>query len=142
MTMAAATSKCDMMVVWTWHTVTCHAFVSPWDVRMTSVPRDLGAFFTTQQAHSSVRWLPMNSIRSREGGLAGGGIGNDGMLSQRDTYGSCHSCGFVGVRGGGSWHSERTAVWSRDGRGRGGVIFLRGGCASEEVGERTCVGCL
>lgn len=65
-------------------------------------------------------------------------MGDEGMLSQRDA---CGSCGFVGVRGGGSRDSERVAMRSRDGRGRGGVIFRRGVCACEEVVEsvRACV---
>ena len=45
------------------------------------------------------------------------------MLSQGDAYGLR---GLVGVRGGGSRDSERAATRSSDGRGRGGLIFLRG----------------
>lgn len=65
----------------------------------------------------------MNSIRSREGGLAGGASGDEGMLSHRDA---CGSCGFLGVRGGSRRDSEREATRSREGRGRGGVILRRG----------------
>lgn len=67
----------------------------------------------------------MKSIRSREGGLAGGASGEEGMLSHKDAYGSC---GFFGVRGGGRRDSEREATRSREGRGRGGVILRRGVC--------------
>lgn len=45
------------------------------------------------------------------------------MLSHGDAKGSR---GLVGVRGGGMRASERVATRSRDGRGRGGVVLLRG----------------
>jgi hypothetical protein len=67
--------------------------------------------------------VPINSTKSRDGGLTGAASGEEGMLSQREAWGLR---GFVGVRGGGSRDSERAATRSRDGRGRGGVIFLRG----------------
>ena len=72
-------------------------------------------------------WLPMNSIRSCEGGLAGVATDDEGVSSQRDAYGSC---GFVGVRGGRSRDSERAAMrWVAG----GGVILRQGMCACEEV---------
>lgn len=46
---------------------------------------DLPANLAAAHAHSNVRWLPINSIRSREGGLAGGASGDEGMLSHRDA---------------------------------------------------------
>jgi hypothetical protein len=83
-----------------------------------------------------VRPLPTKSTKSRVGGLAGAS-GEEGMLSQSDA---CGSRGFVGVRGGGRRDSERVATRSRDGRGRGGVIRLRGVCTLEKETDREWTG--
>lgn len=92
--------------------------------RRPSFPASLAA----AHAHSSVR-LPINWIKSPEGGLEGGASGDEGILSHSDARGLC---GRVGVRGGGSRDSERVATRSREGRGRGGVILRRGVCACAE----------
>lgn len=84
------------------------------------------------QAHSNVRFEPcdlLNSTYSRKGGLNGGAIGDDGMLSHIEALGLRFR---AGVHGAGIGSSERAATQSNEGRVERPVVAV----VSDDVDDK------